>query len=116
MPRIMRVPVYHEGTFWAIISEATRAGVCLSYGGESWEPMEESDEFGLYRKARGSGGLPFIRERVESYELFLYSRLLGERCGADGVLRPRTTQLHRGPNRALRSGRLGSGVGQGARP
>ena len=114
MPRIIRVPVYHEGTFRAIISEATRAGVYLSYRGKSWEPVEESDGFGIYRAVRGSDGLPVIRERVETYELFLYSRLLGEQCGADGVLRPRT-HLCRGTNRALRSGGPSSALGQGAR-
>ena len=114
MLRILRVPIYHEGTFRAIVSAATTTGVCLSYAGESWEPVEESDEFGVYRPARDGGGLSLIQERVESYELFFYSRLLEGQCGTDGVLR-RRTQLRRGPNRALRGGRASTGPGKGAR-
>lgn len=112
MLRIMRVPIYHEGTFQAIVSAATRTSSCLSYAGESWEPIEESRSFGLYRLA--PAGLPCIQDRVEAYELFFYRHLLERQCGADGVLRPRT-QLRRGPNGALQAGRQSNSLGSGRR-
>jgi hypothetical protein len=112
MLRIVKVPIYHEGTFQAIVSTATQAGSCVCYAGQSWEPVEESGEFGVYQLT--PGGLSLIRDRVENYELFLYSRLLEGQCGTDGVLRPRT-RLRRGSNRALRGGRSSSGAGTGAK-
>jgi len=112
MLRIVRVPIYHEGTFRAIVSAATAVNSCLSYGGASWEPIEESRSFGLYRLA--PTGLRCIQERVETYEIFFYSRLLEEQCGADGILRPRT-RLRRGQNGALRAGAPGGWVGWASR-
>jgi hypothetical protein len=112
--RIVRVPIYHEGTFRAIVSTALSSGSCVSYAGESWEPIEESGAFGVYRLAPAA--LPLMQERIENYEDFFYSRLLEGWCGTDGVMRPRT-RLRRGPNRALRSGlSMSSAAGRGARP
>jgi len=110
MPRIVRVPIYHEATFHAILSAANQAQSCLCYRGESWEPVEMGRSFSLYRLA--PTGLRRIQERVDRYELFFYSRLLEERFGSDGVLRP-ATRLRRGPNGALRAappaGQFGAG-------
>ena len=97
--RIVRVPVFHEGTFHAVLSAAQRAESCRTYRGESWEPIEETPRFGIYRRA--PVGLEAVRERVETYEHAFYSRLLQERYGADGVLRPRT-QVARARNGVLR--------------
>jgi len=97
--RIVKVPIYHEGTFRAIVSSACQAVPCLAYRGESWQAIEESRSFSVYRPA--ATGLRRIQERVENYELYFYSRLLEDRVGSDGILRPRT-HLRRGPNGALR--------------
>lgn len=115
--RIRKVPIYHEGTFQAIVSTAHSAGPCLSYRGESWQPIEESPSFGLYLPA--AARLRLIQERVDSYEFHFYSRLLQSHFGQDGTLRPHT-QLRRAPNGALVSqtaaataGLAGGRVGRG---
>ncbi len=92
--RIVRVPIYHEGTFRAVVIAAKRAAGCLRRGGEYWEPLQVGRGFGLYY--RSPYDLTWIQDRVEDYEFFFYGRLLHGHCGRDGSLRPRT-RLLRGP-------------------
>jgi len=87
----MRVPIYHEGTFRAVLLAVLRAGRCLRYGGRYWEAIETRRGFGLY--CRAAYDLTWIQQRVEGYELFFYARLLQGHCGRDGTFRPRTRLL-----------------------
>lgn len=109
---ITRVPIYHEGTFQAIVSAAQRARARRRYQGRWWLPLEEEPGFGLYRPSEED--LRMIQERVESYEFSFYSRLLQTSCGSDGAFRPHT-QLRRAPSGALVAlGKpAGLGVGNG---
>jgi len=97
--RIVRVPVFHEGTFRAIVAAARRAGRCLRRGGEYWQPIEAGRSSGVY--CRAAYDLTWIQQRVEAYELFFYRRLLQGHCGRDGAFR-RRTRLLRGPTGAYR--------------
>lgn len=85
---MVRVPIFHEGTFRAIVRVALRAGRCFRYADDYWEPLYTGRRFALY--CRSSFSLAWIQQRVASYEFFLYSRLLHGHCGRDGVLRPRS--------------------------
>lgn len=98
--RIVRVPIFHQGTFQAILAAVWQSGPCLRYRGQSWEPIEQGRGFGFYRRA--PFGLGWIEERVEQYEFHLYHRLLQEEFGRDGLLRART-QFRLGPNGARRA-------------
>jgi hypothetical protein len=98
-PRIVRIPIFHEGTFHAILRAALRAGNCLRRGGAYWEPFQVGPRFGLYYRCRYD--LAWIQHRVADYEFFFYSRLLLGHCASDGSLRPRS-RLRRGPGGAYR--------------
>ena len=91
--RIVRVPVFHEGTFRALVKQALRGQRCFRYARGYWEPFITGRRFGIYRRA--PDGLACIQERVEHYEFFLYSRLLTHHCGQDGALRPRSSLRRR---------------------
>ena len=97
--RMIRVAVYHEGTFRAIVRTALRGLGCFPHGGRLWVPLESGRGYAIYR--RGPDCLDWLRQRVEDYEQFFYTRLLHGHCGADGILRPHT-QLHRAGGRAYR--------------
>jgi len=85
--RIARLQICHEGTFWALVGAAYDAiERCMCYGGSYWEPVESRGGFAVYR--RYPYDLTWLQERVEQYELFLYSQLLSGHFGPDGVLRP----------------------------
>lgn len=86
--RILRIPVFHEGTFQAIVAGARRAQACISYAGTLWEPVEQEGAFVLYCRTSFDPGL--ILERLAHYEYHLYRRLLHEHSGPDGMLRPHT--------------------------
>jgi hypothetical protein len=100
--RIVRVPIYHEGTFRAVVGAAERATGCLRRGGEYWEPLKVGRGFGLYHRVPYD--LAWIQDRVEDYEFFFYRRLLQGHYGRDGSFRPRTRLL-----RAPAGGYRGSG-------
>ncbi len=105
--RIVRVSVFHEGTFRAIVRAAGRAGRCLRLGGEYWEPIEAGERSGVY--CRAAYDLTWIQERVDEYERFFYSRLLWAHCGPDGALRARTTLVRGGTGAYRRAGEAGEG-------
>ena len=87
--RIARLQICHEGTFWSLVAAARGVnGGCIRYGGAYWELVESWGRFSVYR--RYPYDLDWLHERVEQYELFLYSQLLAGRFGPDGVLRPHT--------------------------
>jgi hypothetical protein len=98
-PRLVKVPVCHEGTFQAILTAALRGSRRLQYAGGYWDPVVRRRGFGLYR--RSECDLAWIQQRVEEYELFFYGRLLQRCCARDGVLRPRARVL-RGADGAYR--------------
>ena len=91
--RMLHVPLFHEGTFRAIVRAALGAQRCVRYAGEYWEPVVTGRQFAVYRRAQYS--LAWIQERVEDYEFFFYRRLLHSHCGRDGALRPRSRLLRR---------------------
>jgi hypothetical protein len=84
--RIIRVPVFHEGTFQAIVAAACRAGSCITHRGGCWELIEGGRSFAFYRRAPFT--LDWIQDRVEDYEFHFYSQLLHGHVGRDGLLRP----------------------------
>jgi len=97
--RIVRVPVFHEGTFRALLLAALRAGRCVRHAGAYWQPIHAGHKLGVY--SRATYDLTWIQERVDDYERFFYSRLLQAQCGPDDLLRPRT-KLVRGAAGAYR--------------
>ncbi len=98
--RVTRVRVYHEGTFRALVRAAGFAtSRCLHYGGAYWQPVERRRGIRVYR--RYPYDLDWLRDRIEQYELFLYSRLLSGRVGRDGMIR-RHTHVVRARNGAYR--------------
>lgn len=103
--RIVSVPVFHEGTFRAIVAAARRAGRCLRRGGEYWEPIEAGRRSGVY--CRAAYDLAWIQERVDEYEQFFYGRMLGAHCGPDGALRARATLVRGGTGAYRRAGEAG---------
>ena len=105
--RIVRVPVFHEGTFRAIVRAARRGGRCLRRCGEYWEPIEAGRRSGVY--CRAAYDLTWIQERVDEYERFFYSRMLWAHCGPDGTLRARATLVRGGTGAYRRSGEAGGG-------
>lgn len=105
--RIVRVPVFHEGTFRAIVSAARRGGRCLRRGGEYWEPIQAGRKSGVY--CRAAYDLKWIQERVDEYEHFFYSRLLWGHFGPDGGLRARATLVRGGSGAYRRSSEAGGG-------
>ena len=92
--RIVRVPVFYEGTFRAIVRAATAARACIRYDGEYWEPLRTGRHSAIYR--RSPYDLAWIQQRVADYEFSLYRRLLGTRCARDGNLRPHAKLRRRG--------------------
>jgi len=99
--RIARVPVFHEGTFRALLLTALHGLRYFRYRGRFWQPVEVRRGFALYRQA--PDWLACLQQRVEEYEFFVYSQLLYGHCGRDGILRP-CTHLRRGSNGAYRQG------------
>ena len=98
--KITRLQICHEGTFWALVAAAGDANSrCLRYRGSYWEPVESRGGVRVYR--RYPYDLSWLHERVEQYELFLYSQLLSGRFGSDGVLRPHA-HCARAPSGAYR--------------
>jgi len=97
--RIARVPVFHEGTFRALLLSALEGLACFRHRGRFWQPLEVGRGFGLYQQAPDP--LSVLQQRVEEYEVFFYSRLLDSHCGPDGIFRPRT-HLARTADGALR--------------
>ncbi len=99
--RIARLQICHEGTFWALVAAAHDAVEhCLSYRGSYWEPVECWGGLAVYR--RYPYDLAWLQERVEQYELVLYSQLLSGHFGPDGVLRPHV-HVSRGTSGAYRA-------------
>jgi len=86
--KTVRVPIFHEGTFTGILRAALRARTCLRYRGGYWYPIASGRGYHLYRRAPSP--LPWIQERVDDYEWFVYSRMLQGHIGEDGMLRPRS--------------------------
>jgi hypothetical protein len=111
----VRVPIFHEGTFRALVSAAAQGQGCLRYRGDYWEPIEIGYKFSFYRRTGLS--LACLQQRIESYELYFYSQLLNGRFGSDGVLRPHS-RLRRGPDGAYRAshGPGSAGVGTAGIP
>ena len=103
--RIVRVPVFHEGTFRGIVAAALRAGRCLRRGGEYWQPIEAGRSSGVY--CRAVYDLTWIQERVDDYEHYFYGRLLWAHCGPDGALRPRARLVRGGTGAYRRAGETG---------
>lgn len=102
LAKIARLQICDEGTFWALVGAAYAATArCLPHRGGYWEPMEAKRGFALYR--RYPFDLKWLHERLEQYELFLYSHLLSGRFGPDGVLRS-LAHVSRGPSGAYRPG------------
>ena len=97
--RIVRVPVFHEGTFRAIVRAATRARRCTRYDGDYWELLSTGRHSSMYRRSQYD--LAWIQQRVADYEFFLYRRLLSTYCARDGNLRPHA-KLRRGGGGAYR--------------
>ncbi|GAG09173.1 unnamed protein product [marine sediment metagenome] len=84
---MIHIPVFHEGTFRAMVLAARHGLGCFRHRGRYWEPVAAGRRFGLYRE--GPDWLAWIQERAEDYEIFFYSRLLHGHCGRDGIVRPR---------------------------
>ncbi len=97
--RIVRVPVFHEGTFRAIVRAAATARRCIRYHGDYWEPLSTGRQSAMYRRSQHD--LAWIQQRVADYEFFLYRRLLSTYCARDGNLRPHA-KLRRGGGGAYR--------------
>jgi len=98
--KIVRVPIFHEGTYRAIVRVALRGARCLHYREQYWWPMASGRGYCLFR--RMASPLPLIQESVDDYEWFVYSRMLQGQIGEDGVLRPRS-RLFRAASGAYRS-------------
>jgi hypothetical protein len=111
----VRVPIFHEGTFRALVSAAAHGQQCLRYRGDYWEPVEIGYKFSFYR--RTGLNLACLLHRIETYELYFYSRLLSGRFSADGAFRP-YSRLRRGPSGAYRAadGHASAGVGTAGIP
>ena len=97
--RIVRVPIFHEGTFRTLLLAACEGLCCFRHRHRFWHPLEVGEGFGLYCLVPDP--LSILQQRVEEYEFFIYSQLLNGCCGADEVLRPRT-HLCRARNGACR--------------
>jgi hypothetical protein len=90
--RIVRVPVFHEGTFETILRIAQEASRCLPYKGCYWRPLHRGRRFAIFTRAPFD--LEWVQQRVEDYEFYIYSLLASGHYGADGHLKPRS-HLHR---------------------
>ena len=97
--RIVRIKVFHQGTFEALVEAAQGAGRCLQHRGQHYERIAGGARLAIYR--RSPHGLNWIRDRVEDYEFGLFLRLLSGSCGRDGFIR-RHASVARGPNGAYR--------------
>ena len=84
--RIVKVPIFHEGTFRALVSAALHGQQCLRHRGDYWEPVETGYKFSFYRRTGIS--LANLQQRIETYELYFYNQLLSGHFGSDGALRP----------------------------
>jgi hypothetical protein len=107
--RLIRVTVYHEGTFRAIVRAALEGIGCFHHDGRFWQPVESGRGCEIYRRAPDY--LDWLQQRVEDYEHFFYTRLIHDHCGQDGVLRPRA-QLRRGRCGAYRRSEQAAGGAQ----
>jgi len=99
--RILRTPIFHEATFWALTMGACRGQGCLLHRGQYWEEVERQPGFAVYRASRYNLG--WLQERLEDYEVLLYGQLLAGHFGRDGRLRPRS-QVRQDPGRGYRRG------------
>ena len=86
--RLRRAAIYHRTVFRELVAAAQQGQACLRHAGACWAPLVATRSFGIYRPAPDM--LTCVQERVEEYELMLYSALLHSACGRDGLLRPRT--------------------------
>jgi len=98
--RIVRVPVFHEGTFWSLVRAACTSSRCLRHGRER-RARVASNLAGVTADRPADYTLACFQERVEEYELFLYRQLLEGCVGRDGSLRPRS-HLRQGPGGVYR--------------
>ena len=105
MARIVRIKVFHEGTFRALLHVAESGAGLFRYRGRTWRPIKRGYRFRFYRRAPDP--LLWIQQRVEAYEFSVFSRLLAGHCGRDGVIRPHT-RLIQGPSGAHRPHNLGA--------
>ena len=97
--RIVRVPVFDEGTFQSIVRVARHGGRCVRYQGQDWMPVEQGRRFAIYRRVPSR--LAWIQQRVDDYELYLYRSLAVGHYGRDGQLRPRS-RVRIGPTGVFR--------------
>ena len=86
--RLKRAAIFHRTVFQELLAAARQGQACLRHAGACWAPLVATRSFGIYLPAPEM--LTCVQERVEEYELMLYSALLHSACGRDGLLRPRT--------------------------
>ena len=98
--RIVRVKVFHQGTFESLLAAALEADQCLRYRGCYYQRVAGGHRAAIYR--RSPHGLAWIQDRVDDYEFALFSRLLAGHCDRSGAVRLRTTGLVRQSNGAYR--------------
>ncbi len=98
--RIVRHPIYHQGTFEKILRCLGQASLCHRAAGRYWEPVYRLDGVRIYRRAEHD--LEWLQERIEEYDNHLYRSLAGGFCDKDGLLRPRTRNVFRSPGGGFR--------------
>lgn len=98
--RIVRHPIFHQGTFEKILKALQQASLCHRAAGTYWEPVFRHNGVRIYRRAEYD--LEWLQERVEEYEHYLYRSLAMGFCGKDGLLRPRTRNVTRAPGGGFR--------------
>jgi hypothetical protein len=91
--RIIRHPILHQGTFEKIVKFARHASRDRHPAGQSWRLVSNEEGVQIYRPM--DPDLAWLRNRVDTYEQYLYRSLAGGYCGRDGILRPRTRDMLR---------------------
>ena len=91
--RIVRHPILHQGTFEWIVKRLRQSNCSHPASRNCWKLVFREDGVEIYRKT--DHDLEWLRERLDSYENYLYGSLAAGYCGRDGVLRPRTRDMLR---------------------
>jgi len=93
MRRIVRVSVYHAGTFRAMLEVLREAEATVSYRGQYYRLLDQEGGVALYQRIFHP--LHWLRMRVADYEAYMAARLAQGVIGEDGVLRARTSNVIR---------------------